>query len=443
MSSAIRVAHFGVLTLVFGSASTARPLGGQQSASPNRAMVGADTLLVHARAADAADTLPPRRDPASSAQQKPAASVPPKAWYERLSLRGYAQFRYNRLLETNPNLVCAQCDRSIGNNGGIFLRRARLILSGEVHPRLAVYIQPDYASDAGGQLHYLQIRDAYFDLSLDSAKQHRLRIGQSKVPFGFENLQSSSNRLPLDRADALNSAVPNERDMGVFYYFTTHEARRRFRILTDSGLKGTGDYGVLGFGVMNGQTANRSESNNSLHAAVRLSYPWRLPNGQFVEAGVQAYNGRFVVPAKSAGVAARPEYQDDRVAVSFTWYAQPFGLVGEYNWGKGPDFVAGTRSIDDRTLQGGYVQSMYRWRTHGQVVQPFARLQSYHGGKKVEQDARHYEVHELEAGVEWLPFSNFELTAAYTSADRLFEDAATIGNHQKGRFLRLQAQFNY
>jgi hypothetical protein len=31
----------------------------------------------------------------------------------------------------------------------------------------------------------------------------------------------------------------------------------------------------------------------------------------------------------------------------------------------------------------------------------------------------------------------------YTSSNRRFEDAATIGNRQKGQFLRIQAQFNY
>jgi phosphate-selective porin len=40
-------------------------------------------------------------------------------------------------------------------------------------------------------------------LSFDT-KKFRLRVGQSKVPFGFENLQSSQNRLTLDRNDALN-----------------------------------------------------------------------------------------------------------------------------------------------------------------------------------------------------------------------------------------------
>ena len=68
--------------------------------------------------------------PATPPTTQPAAVS--KLWYERLSLRGYAQIRYNRLFESNSALVCAQCDRSIGNNGGFFLRRGRIILSGNL-----------------------------------------------------------------------------------------------------------------------------------------------------------------------------------------------------------------------------------------------------------------------------------------------------------------------
>jgi Phosphate-selective porin len=153
------------------------------------------------------------------------ASPPPvpvshgeKRWFESISLRGYAQVRYNRFLETNSSLACEQCDRSIGENGGIFLRRMRLIFFGQISKRAYVYVQPDFASSASSSgLHFGQLRDAYFDLGLDKNNEFRLRIGQSKVPYGFENMQSSQNRLPLDRADALNSAVSNERDMGVFF----------------------------------------------------------------------------------------------------------------------------------------------------------------------------------------------------------------------------------
>ena len=65
-----------------------------------------------------------------------------RPWYEPLSLRGYGQLRYNRLFESNRSSTCP-CDRSIGNNQGFFLGRAGLVLSGEVHERVSIYIQPD------------------------------------------------------------------------------------------------------------------------------------------------------------------------------------------------------------------------------------------------------------------------------------------------------------
>lgn len=40
-------------------------------------------------------------------------TTPPSSkWFEKVNMRGYAQARYNRLLETNPFLKCEQCDRS-------------------------------------------------------------------------------------------------------------------------------------------------------------------------------------------------------------------------------------------------------------------------------------------------------------------------------------------
>jgi hypothetical protein len=46
-------------------------------------------------------------------------------------------------------------------------------------------------------------------------KEYRVRIGQSKVSYGFENLQSSQNRLSLDRNDALIVQLLM-RDLGAF-----------------------------------------------------------------------------------------------------------------------------------------------------------------------------------------------------------------------------------
>lgn len=206
-----------------------------------------------------------------------------KHWYESFSIRGYMQMRYNRLLETNPNLSCEQCDKSWGQNGGFFMRRLRIIFYGQIGKQAYFYIQPDFASSASStNLHFGQIRDAYFDIGLDADNEYRFRIGQSKVPFGFENMQSSQNRLPLDRNDALNSAVSNERDLGIFFYWTPKLIRQEFSNLVKDGLKGSGDYGVLAIGVYNGQTANKLELNDQPHIVFRATYPFKI-GSQIIE----------------------------------------------------------------------------------------------------------------------------------------------------------------
>ncbi len=374
----------------------------------------------------------------------PVAEVKPskKAWYDTFTLRGYAQVRYNRLLETNTSLKCEQCDKSWGDKGGLFVRRARLILSGNVHDRVYVYIQPDLAQAVGADQHFLQLRDLYFDLALDSQKEFRFRVGQSKVPYGWENLQSSSNRLPLDRTDAINSAAPNERDLGVFFYWAPTEIRDRFKLLTENNLKGTGDYGVVGLGFYNGQSANKAEVNNNLHVAARVTYPWKFGD-QYVETSIQAYTG--LVTASGAAAAVREtQYADRRVAASLTVYPQPLGLQAEWSMGEGPEYNPVPNLVGTSRLDGGYVMTMYQLQSWvGQSLIPFARAHFYSGGKKHETDARSYRVREYEVGVEWQPISAFELTAMYTISSRRFEDSGAKSNLQEGNLLRLQAQFNY
>jgi hypothetical protein len=102
-----------------------------------------------------------------------------KKWYESINIRGYMQTRYNRLAETNPELKCEQCDRSWGEGGGLFIRRMRIIFSGQVHERVYLYVQPDFASSAStNALYFGQIRDAYIDVGLDKKNEYRIRLGQ-------------------------------------------------------------------------------------------------------------------------------------------------------------------------------------------------------------------------------------------------------------------------
>lgn len=381
-------------------------------------------------------------------EAKVEASVPVKKWYESISVRGYVQARYNRLFETNPDLKCEQCDRSWGDNGGFFLRRIRIIFSGQITKRVYFYIQPDFASSASSTgLHFAQIRDAYFDLGLDDENEFRIRVGQSKVPYGFENMQSSQNRLPLDRHDAMNSALSNERDIGAFFYWAPTEKRKMFADLVKDGLKGSGDYGVFAFGAYNGQTANKPELNNELHIVSRFTYPMVIGN-QIIEPGIQGYTGQYVMAndqvSKETKLNADRNYTDQRAAATFVLYPKPFGIQAEYNIGRGPQFNPTTDSIEIKKLNGGYVTLSYMIKTkNNQIFIPFTRTQYYDGGKKHELDARSYNVREMEIGMEWQPSKNFELVAMYTISSRRFEDYAKQDNLQKGSLLRLQAQINF
>lgn len=368
-------------------------------------------------------------------------------WYDAINIRGYAQFRYNRLLETNDQLKCEQCDRSWGENGSFFIRRMRIIFFGQITKKVYFYIQPDFASAASTTgLHFAQLRDAYVDVGFDNDNEFRIRVGQSKVPYGFEILQSSQNRLPLDRSDALNSGLVNERDLGAFFYWAPKEKRALFSSLVRDGLKGSGDYGIFGFGAYNGQTANKPELNDALHVVARLTYPFEW-KGQIIEPGIQAYTGDYVIAQDqlSSGVKVAPDrsYKDERIAASLIMYPKPFGFQVEYNVGRGPEYSVTSDSIETQDLKGGYALINYRLKLDQMTVFPFMRYQYYDGGKKHERDARSYEVKEFEAGIEW-QFNKFlELVTMYTISDRIFEDHTLPDNHQNGNLLRLQLQLNF
>jgi hypothetical protein len=386
------------------------------------------------------DTISPKSTPAVTT----SAVHSPSKWYEKLSLRGYAQFRYNRLLETNPDLKCEQCDKSIGKGQSFSFRRARLVLSGDVHDRFFVYIQFDYSADASSSSkHFLQVRDAYFDYAFDKKKEFRVRFGQSKVPFGFENLQSSSNRLPLDRSDALNSAAPNERDFGAFFLYSPAKIRKIHRDLTNDALKGSGDYGMFAFGLYNGQAANKPELNDNLHAVARLSYPIKIGK-QIIEPGIQAYTGKYTLDQRSKDVKVVKDltYLERRLAASIVLYQQPFGILAEYNIGESPTFDSKTDSIRVQKLNGGFITASYRSKLGKGFITPYARYQVYDGAKKLELDARHYDMNELELGVEWQLIKNLEITMAYVISDRKYSDFITE-YAEKGNFLRIQLQANY
>jgi hypothetical protein len=287
-----------------------------------------------------------------------------------------------------------------------------------------------------------------------------VRVGQSKVPYGWENMQSSSNRLMLDRNDALNSAVKDERDLGAFYYYTPTHVQDLYNEINSAGLKHSGNYGMFGLGVYNGQGGNRGDRNDSQHTVVRMNYPWKFASGQYFEAGIQAYSGRFV-PTTGAyrgigDVSRTPTiasdllsgHRDERVGVSFIWYPQPFGIQAEWNWGKGPELDLATNRIVEDDLEGGYLMANMKLDTDFGTFFPFAKWQYFDGANKTETNAPANNVNDIELGVEWQIASEVELAAIYHRMNR----TNLVTGNRAGRVdyqdfdadaLRIQLQYNY
>jgi hypothetical protein len=406
-------------------------------------------------------------DAAKAAEPEKPAAPKEKKWFEKYTVRGYVQLRANDVLDrdgpANPQAVG---DSSIGDRQSFLLRRVRMIIQGDVSEHVSLYFQPDFAVSVPGSAdanQFAQIRDAYADVHLDDKKELRFRVGQSKIPYGWENLQSSSNRLPLDRNDALNSACRNERDLGIFFYWTPVEAQEFFKFINDEGLKGSGNYGMLGLGVYNGQGGSFREQNDNLHTIARLTIPFEYGNQKHAEIGMQGYIGRYGVLASAisplgTGPALRPlgtidgdgttSLRDERLAWTFVAYPEPIGFQSEWTIGRGPSLNGTQTAVEVDTLTGGYAMLMARHKLRKGELWPFARWNYYTGGYKSERNAPYVDIREWEMGLEWQFSKSLELVSAYTITDRTNTTAISSANTRsyqqfEGQLLRFQLQLTW
>jgi hypothetical protein len=393
------------------------------------------------------------------------------------NFRGYLQARNTPVMGGDDG-VNLWSDRSVGNDNSLndqdknfLIRRARLIFFGDVGDRLYYYIQPDLASSIGGTTNsnasgagnFAQLRDYYGDFHITKNKVHRIRVGQSKVPYGFENLQSSQNRLALDRVDAMNSAVRDERDLGAFYYYTPENVQALFKEIQDAGLKHSGNYGMLALGIYNGQGANARDRNDNVHVVARATYPWKTESGQIYEMGIQGYHGEFVsttgtynqngTTGRTPTLARTNGIADERIGVSFMMYPQPFGLEAEWNWGHTPGLDLATNIIEEKNLNGGYIQANYKIDNFNLIYNnttliPFLKWQYFDGYNKAETNSPQNKVNDFEAGFEWQIAPEVELVAEYHRMNRNnLVTGNTAGRPDYARFeanaLRIQLQYNY
>jgi phosphate-selective porin len=227
-------------------------------------------------------------------------------------------------------------------------------------------------------------------------------------------------------------------------------------------------------GAYNGQGANTREINDNYHVVARASYPWKTESGQIYEVGVQGYTGKYMAsvgsgtsnlvrqtPSSSTvaptidGGSSYNQYgiKDERAAISFMMYPMPFGLQGEWNWGKTPGLDMTDLKVKEQKLNGGYVQAFYKidhvkvGDTDGTVI-PFIKYQYFDGFNKAETNAPQNKVNDWEAGAEWQIAPEVELVAYLHHMNRTnVVTGAPTGVADYAKFkadaLRVQLQYNF
>jgi hypothetical protein len=385
------------------------------------------------------------------------AEGPKKAtWYETLKIDGYTQVRQTEQMNDAAKLIGGlPADRSVDNAQSIVIRRARFKITGDIG-RVSLYTQFDLAAsvDSGTSRNFgMQTRDIYADIALDEAREHRIRVGVSKVPYGWVNLQSSQNRLAIERPEALNSAVEGERDQGVYYMYADKASRALFKKHNAEGFKGSGDYAVFAAGFFGGTGLNKADNNGEVHSLIRFTYPWVTASGQMYEAGLGGYAGRFVVSRANAAGGVLPAadarqisdgFKDRRASAHFIMFPQPWGIEAEWTTGQGPQLNDARNAITESHLSGGYIQTSYRYQ-YGEASEfiPFVRWNYFDGARKFATNAHKMVVNDLDIGFEWQWRPEVELSMMYSLTG---ERTSAFGNNdiiKDARRLAIQLQFNY
>ncbi len=350
-------------------------------------------------------------------------------WYERIRITGYVQMRYSMINN-------GKCDISLSDTNActnpqeIYLRRIRMVFSGQVSERLFFYLQPAFEGDGFNTGNSVDLVDAFADYMVTKDRQHRLRFGMHRVLNSFDTFRTSGQRQELDRHESIQSGAPGERDLGVSYYWTSEIAQQRYQTLTQYH-NGPGDYGNFGIMVYNGQGRNKAELNANKGVSVRLAHPFELPNGRLVEVGAHGYYNQFVAQSSGAVVIGAPnsttantrcyrnllgnggcQVLDERVNMYLWTPPQPWGIMAEYTFGRGPerDNVGILRPQD---LHGGYVQGNYTWRySYTGLLTPYVRWGEYYGGNKNSQGVA-YLTRNVNVGLVWEPDTHWRFVAEY------------------------------
>ena len=216
---------------------------------------------------------------------------------KKVKVSGYVQARY-------------EYDQSAAdgaNKNAFNVRRARLKVAAQPTDKTALTLQIDLGG--GSEEKSVATKDAYLEyfFRADPFKGPTLTAGQTKWPFGYQVVQSSSVRETPERARVIRTLFPGERDRGV-KYSTAQDGRVFWEA-----------------GVFNGTGANTSDNNNEKDLVGRA----RCRFSDNLDAGISWYIGEALVSTDPT-----VEHDKTRYGADFQYYLQNTSLKAEYVTGK-------------------------------------------------------------------------------------------------------------
>jgi hypothetical protein len=278
--------------------------------------------------------------------------------YEKDQTRLEMEFRLMAWgVQAGPELIPSGAGAPPDQEGEIydfFVRRARILVRATISSSLELYFQAGednmgskiLKDDSG-----FRFKDAMLNFRHSDGLQ--LAVGQFKVPFLRQNLESGFNQLLVDRSitTAIRPAVEGQRDDGGMIW---------------------GNHGGLQYrvAVFDGSDQEDTNTNSSLRGSARVSYNWFTPEPGF------GFTGTTFGKQKVLQIGGQGDWQDGRTdprdATAFqterrdyrAWafdyfYEQPYksgwALVTEGAWIQRRDDYL-TAGLDTLSTHAGYVQ---------------------------------------------------------------------------------------
>lgn len=239
----------------------------------------------------------------------------------KLKFSGYVQARY-QWEESRED--------GTGGYSRFTVRRARLKTTYTAD--IAQFMLQIDASPSG-----VALRDAEATLFIPGTKQNQsLTLGQMKWPFGYESVQSSSEREFPERTRVVRAFLPDERDRGVRYSGKYGPLRLSAGVFDGNGINFPGSIG--------------SDNDKEKDVIGRAGFDLKWISG-----GVSGWYGHTM--GRGPGEAYRHAHERSRLGADVQVYTDflPFGATsvkGEYIHGK--TYVSNGSELLDRVASGWY-----------------------------------------------------------------------------------------